>query len=117
MSQIETDELTFWVAYIPGDGEKKHYLSNGKGGVRVFKTEAAIRDYLKEVLTPEALDNVVIHPVHGEIIVPDDAPASIEVIDASPAPISTLATDTKPTAQEVLDGYIQRRKAAGDERQ
>lgn len=130
----ERNPLEFWVAYIPGEGDKKNYLSDGKGHIRVFKTEQAINDYLCDNLRPEVLEMVVVHPIQGQIAVPEDEtpPAAPKIITldqitslpsifpeinmdlSSVASITTLAPPSFPTAMELLDNYKKRgRKRSG----
>lgn len=116
--------LQFWVAYLPGEADKKNYLSDGEGNLRVFKSEGALRDYLKPQLRPEVYARVVVHQVQGQIALPDDgtlgtplpAPRRIpeiiplDIWTPSRKPITTLAPPTVPTAHEQLDGYVKRRR-------
>lgn len=118
--------LQFWVAYMPGEGEKKNYLSDGKGNLRMFKTEQAMRDYLKPQLPPEAYEKVVVHSLQGMIALPDDGtlgappPALRRIPKIMPIvplnmqsfgkPISTLAQPTVPTAQEQLENLVKRKR-------
>lgn len=126
----ERNPLEFFVAYLPAEDGKKNYLSDGKGHIRVFKTEQAINDYLAANLRPEVLEMVVVHPVQGQIAVPDEGlqPTTPKVltldmaqntpnifpdltVDLSKATsISTLAPPTFPTAMELLDNYKKKRK-------
>lgn len=70
----ETNPLLFWVAYVPmpqADGsEKKNYLSDGKGNLRMYKSEEKMREYLIENTSPEFYKNIVVHSVQGQIVVP-----------------------------------------------
>lgn len=117
--------LQFWVAYIPGEGEKKNYLSDGKGNLRMFKSEGALRDWLKPQLRPEVYEMVVVHSVQGKIALPDDGtfgappptPRLIpEIFPILPLdmrnlkPISTFAPNTVPTVQEQLDNLVKRKR-------
>ncbi len=126
----ERNPLEFFVAYIPAEDGKKNYLSDGKGHIRVFKTQKAINDYLTANLRPEVLKMVVVHPVQGQIAVPDELPEPTTpkvltldqaqntpnifpelTVDLSKvASISTLAPPTFPTAMELLDNYKKRKK-------
>jgi hypothetical protein len=114
--------LQFWVAYIPGQGGKKNYLSDGKGNLRIFKSESALREYLRPQLRPEVYEMVVVHPVQGKIALPDDGtfgtpprpprriPEIIPLDMRNLKPITTLAPPTVPTAQELLDNHVRRRQ-------
>jgi len=118
--------LQFWVAYIPGEGEKKNYLSDGKGNLRIFKSEAALREWLKPQLREEVYEMVVVHQVQGQIALPDDGtlgtslPQKRRIPKIMPIlpldmrtfgkPITTLAQPTVPTAQEQLDSLVKRKK-------
>lgn len=126
----ERNPLEFFVAYIPAEDGKKNYLSDGKGHIRVFKTQKAINDYLTANLRPKVLEMVVVHPVQGQIAVPDELPEPTTpkvltldqaqntpnifpelTVDLSKvASISTLAPPTFPTAMELLDNYKKRKK-------
>jgi hypothetical protein len=106
--------LEFWVAYLP-DGDKKNYLSDGKGHLRVYKTEGAIHDYLKVNLSPEIYAMIVVHSVQGTIVVPEDGVQQLQLTapylpNSKPIPISTLAPLTVPTASEQLANLLKRRK-------
>lgn len=111
--------LQFWVAYIPGEGEKKNYLSDGKGNLRMFKSESVFREWLRPQLRPEVYEMVVVHSVQGQIVLPDDGtledriqsiPESTPLYMQSLNPITTMAQPTAPTAQEQLDSLIKRRR-------
>lgn len=114
--------LQFWVAYIPGEGEKKNYLSDGKGNLRMFKSESVLREWLKPQLSLEVYEMVVVHSVQGQIVLPDDGtvgdplPQKRSVPEIIPLdmrnlkPITTMAAPTVPTAQEQLDSLINRRR-------
>jgi ubiquinone biosynthesis protein COQ9 len=109
----EPNPLEFWVAYLQ-DGDKKNYLSDGKGHLRVYKTEGTLREYLKANLSPETYAMIVVHPVQGTIAVPEDGVQQIRLTEPAnipnPIPISTLAPLTVPTASEQLDDLLKRRK-------
>lgn len=117
--------LQFWVAYIPGEGEKKNYLSDGKGNLRMFKSESVLREWLKPQLRPEVYEMVVVHSVQGQIVLPDDGtfgeppPQKQRIPKIMPIlpvdmqnikPITTMAPFTVPTAQEQLDSLVKRRR-------
>lgn len=117
--------LQFWVAYTPGKGDKKNYLSDGKGNLRMFKSESALRQWLEPQLRPEVYEMVVVHPVQGKIALPDDGmfgtppPAARRIPKIMPIvpldmrnlkPITTMAPNTVPTAQEQLDNLIKRKR-------
>ena len=121
----EANPLQFWVTYIPGEGEKKNYLSDGKGNLRLFKSEDALRKWLKPQLRKEVYEMVVVHPLQGMIALPDDGtlgappPQKQRVPKIMPIvplnmqnlkPITTLAQETLPTAQEQLDSLVKRRR-------
>lgn len=98
---MSDEALIFWVAYQP-NGEQKNYLGNGKGHVRLFKTEQAVKDYLEPLLTPEQMAVTVIHSVEGKIAVPEPE-------QKKPMPISTLAVDIAPGVQEQLKDLLKRK--------
>lgn len=117
--------LLFWVAYIPGEGEKRNYLSDGKGHLRMFKKKKALRDYLKPQLSPEVYEMVVMHQVQGKIALPDDGtlgaplptqrriPKIMPIIPLDIKNIQTIRTfapHTVPTAQEQLDSLVKRKR-------
>jgi hypothetical protein len=122
----DSNPLEFWVAYIPGEGEKKNYLSDGKGNLRIFKSEGALRDWLKTQLRQEVYEMVVVHPVQGQIAIPDDgtlgqipypvskplrwSPGGIPFDTLNLKPITTLAPPSSPTAQELLEATLKRRR-------
>ena len=113
--ESESNPLELWVSYIPGEGDKKNYLSDGKGHLRIFKSEAALREWLEPQLPPEVYEMVVVHPVQGQIAVPEDASPRRRASLMTPldlfkiTPISTLARDGSPTAQDLLESYKKRR--------
>lgn len=83
-------------------GTQYNYLGDGKGGIRLFKSEQAIRDYLAATMTPEQIAaEVTIHPVDWKIALPE------EMLKAdAPIPIMSLASDLPPTAQEILQNIV-----------
>lgn len=112
MDEQETVFHPLWAAYLPGEGDTKNYMGDGKGNIRMFKTEQAMREYLEPLLLPETYSRVVVHPVDVTIVVPE--PEGEPVIQPHISlgrldPITTLAPYTIPTAQELLKN-IQRRK-------
>ena len=100
---MENNELIFWVAYLP-EGDKKKYLSDGQGHLRVFKTEEATREHIKPLLSEEDYTRVMVHEIEGRITVPMD-----EVKPDEPVIIHTLAPATMPTAMEMLASYKKRK--------
>jgi hypothetical protein len=94
--------LILWVAYQE-NGDKKNYLGDGKGNVRLFRNEESIKEYLQAVLTPEQLEATVIHSIAGHIVVPEPEAEQ-------PLPISTLAFDSlPPTVQDQLNEMLKRK--------
>ena len=109
----EINPLLVWIAYMPGEGDKKNYLSDGKGHIRIFKTEDAAKEHLEDHLPPEVLLNVVVHSVQGTIVVPVDDVATTSIgyeVTQTPAPIHTLAAPTVPTTTEQLESLLKRRR-------
>lgn len=98
---MDNDGLVFWVAYQE-QGEKKHYLGDGKGHVRLFKSKAAIEAFLESALTPVELASTIIHSVTGQIVVPEPEPQA-------PPLISTLIVDFPPTIHEQLTELLKRK--------
>lgn len=95
-------DLTFWVAYQM-DGKQRKYLSDGKGHLRVFKSEEAINKYL-EPLTPEEREKVTVHFVQGKFAIPEPQPSQQTI-----QPITSLAAPhLPPLAAELLDNYKRR---------
>jgi hypothetical protein len=106
--------LEFWVAYMPAPDNKRHYLSDGSGHLRIFKTSTSINEYLKSVLKPAELEQVVVHSVEGKIVVPEtDIVSETPALSYSAPVISTLAAPTMPTAKELLDNIEKRRNGRG----
>ena len=110
----EPNPLEFWVAYLQ-DGNKKNYLSDGKGHLRVYKTEGSLREYLKANLSLETYAMIVVHSVQGTIAVPEDGVVQLQLTapyipNSKPIPISTLAPLTMPTASEQLENLQKRKK-------
>ena len=105
--------LQFWVAYIPGEGNKKNYLSDGKGNLRIFKSEEALRKWLQPQLRQEVYEMVVVHPVQGKIALPDDGTLAVApppLVMPNLKPMTTLAAPSLPTVQELLDSHVKRRR-------
>lgn len=113
--------LQFWVAYIPGKGAKKNYLSDGKGNLRVFKSEQVLRDWLKPQLRQEVYEMVVVHSVQGQIALPDDGTFGLlrpELLGlgripsdvGNLKPIITMAPFTVPSTQELLESVLKRKR-------
>jgi hypothetical protein len=103
-------DLIFWVAYRKA-GEKKHYLGNGKGTIRLFKSEEALREYLQPLLSPADYENVVVHSIVGQLALPEtDEPKTETKPALNFTPISTLAAPTRPTSLELMQDYIKRHK-------
>jgi len=101
--QNPMNHLEFWVAYQQ-NGKKRNYLSDGKGHLRVFKSEAALRAYLKPLLTPEQMARTVIHSVGGQIAIPEPTKQPVQVI-------SSMMPPTMPSAMELLNNYKSRKRA------
>jgi hypothetical protein len=115
--QQEENPLLFWVAYLP-NGDKKNYLSDGKGHIRVFKIEIAIREYLdtlRPLMSAETHSTIVVHSIQGTIAVPDDGVPQNQLANPTdmqtPIQISTFAPSTVPTASEQLDSLLKQRKS------
>jgi hypothetical protein len=109
----EANPLLVWVAYTEGEGSKRNYLSNGKGGLRVFKSEDKLNDYLKETFDEAMRAKIKTHSIQGKIAIPIDdyVFASTDYTETiMPAPIHTLAVPTAPTATEQLDMILKRRR-------
>jgi len=116
IQESESNPLEFWIAYIPGEGGKRNYMSDGKGHLRIFKLKSALREWLKLQLSPEVYEMVVVHSIQGKIAIPkQDAPPQRRASLMTPldlskiTPISTLAAPTFPTATELLEIYKKRR--------
>jgi len=107
-----SDELNmeFYAAYIP-NGDKKNYLSNEQGGIRLLRDRQLLENYLREKLSPEEFEKVVIHPVSGTFALP---PELEEIIipysPKEPMVITTLYPATVPSAEELLQDVIHTRK-------
>lgn len=121
----ESNPLLFWVAYKDGEDKKKHYLSNADGGIRLFKQEGILRDYLKANMPADQLDMVHVHSVQGMIAIPEEEQVkyiSNKLLKAEQLPIilpnnytkvlpiTTLAVDGPLSAKEVLEDELKRRK-------
>lgn len=109
--QTDDDEtpLEFFTAYLP-KGNLKHYLSNGKGGVRLFKDRAILEAWLQEKMSAEDFARVVIHPVAANFVVPEPE-QDPEPVKPLTMPIKTLYPATNPpTAEELLADWNKKRK-------
>jgi hypothetical protein len=98
---------------------------DGKGNIRIFKSESVLREWLKPQLRTEVYEMVIVHPVQGKIALPDDgtfgklpqpvrklprwSPGDVPLDMRNLKPITTLAPSAAPTAQEQLNGLIKRR--------
>lgn len=102
--------LEFWVAYQEGSDGKLHYLGDGKGNLRLFKTQGGLQSFLDKNLTPEQAAVTVMHSIQGKIAIPkaDDESGAL-------MPISTLLLPTVPSAQELLEERMRRKKGVGHE--
>lgn len=120
----EENPLLFWAAYMDGTDGKKHYLGNGKGGVRLFKLkdgEDGIEAFLDKVVSAKHRANVHVHQVQGNIVVPVDDP-DIEparpklsrlphLFEGLPIPISTTYPNSSPpNALDLMHDIEQRQK-------
>lgn len=102
MSDEQKQALILWVAYQE-NGDKKNYLGDGKGNVRLFRNEEAIKAYLQSILTHEQLEATFIHSIAGHIVVPEPEPEQ-------PLVISTLAFDNlPPNTQDQLNEMLKRK--------
>lgn len=130
----KTDPFLFWIAGLPGEGEKINYMSNGAGKLRMFRTVDGMLIYLRELrddgkIRQEVYEMIIVHSVVGKIAVPDDGnapdpdqvqpiipprlpnliPRLLADIDLTKIhPIETLARDGAPTAQDALEEEMQR---------
>jgi len=106
------DGFVLYVAYVNGEDEKKHYLGDGKGNVRIFKTETLLREHIRPLLSPDKYESVIIHPVICKLAIPEQGNPTGTIVSDSGGllPISTLSKLKEPTANELLANYIQRRK-------
>lgn len=101
----ETNPLEFFVAYQPGPDGKCFYLGDGKGNIRLFKTQAGLDTFLDENVSPENRDKIVTHPIQGLIALPEaDTKAGALV------PIKTLAPNAIPNATQLMNNYLRRRR-------
>lgn len=106
MNEEQESPLEFYTAYLP-DGEKKHYLSNGKGGVRLVKDRHMLELWLQEKMKPEDFARIVIHAVAANFVVPEPEPEPKPL----PMAIKTLYPATSPpSAEELLDEWKKSRK-------
>lgn len=96
--------LEFFVAYQIGTDEKLRYLGDGKGGLRLFKTLEGLDTFLDGALSPEQRAKTFTHTIQGQIAVPE-----IESKHGTVIPITSLAPDMFPTAQELLRDHELRR--------
>lgn len=135
--QPEKNPLEFWACYLPGLGDEKYYLSNGKQGkqkgIRLFKTRKAASDFLLDEMTAgrlrrEIYEKIVIHSVEGLIALPgelDVPPAAKKKVPTlsipksfkAPThlrPIQTLGARLgAPSALELLQMYNRKGKNKG----
>ena len=101
----EEPALEFWTAYLPY-GTQKHYLSNGKGGVRLVKDRALLEEWLQRKLSAEEFARVVIHAVAANFVIPEPEPEP----KPTPMPIQTLYPATlPPSAEDLLESWNRNR--------
>lgn len=129
----EENPLLFWAAYQVGTDDKKHYLGNGKGGIRLFKKkdgEGGIEEFLDKNVPADRRHLVHVHQVQGKMAIPLTE-KDIEELTPKPAPlpriphvlgslpietpglpISTLAVDGNfpPSAVDALNDIESKRK-------
>ena len=102
--------MEFYAAYIP-NGEKKNYLSNEQGGIRLLRDRQLLENYLREKLSPEEFRKVVIHPVSGTFALPPELEEiTAPYLPKEPMVITTLYPATVLTAEELLQDVIHTRK-------
>jgi hypothetical protein len=102
--------MIFWVAYKQVE-DKKMYLSDDKKHLRIYKTETALREYLKLTMSEEDIKTIIVHPISGKIAVP------VEDTEPEKIVVSTSAKNVlPPSASELLEIYAHKRRKAHRER-
>lgn len=99
--------LEFWVAYKRDKDNHCHYLGDGRGNIRLFKTKETILEYLGTRLKPEEFKELTIHSIRGTIAIPEIPKEANNIL----VPISSLSSTTVPSAMELLRN-IENGKAA-----
>ena len=91
--------LILYAAYRKDAEGKFHYLGNGEGGIRLFRSQSEVDIFLDENIPPEKRAEIFTHPLAGHIVVPEPEPEQ-------PLVISTLAFDNlPPTVQDQLNAF------------
>lgn len=116
---VITQLYAAYLPFIDEDGtEKKNYLTNGEGGIRLFKTEEAFREWLEPQMQPENYARVVIHPIEAKLALPAELEPRENVLQkmGQPnhlAPLMTFDNLGVLNALELLHSYDRRMKADG----
>jgi len=99
---MEQNELTFWVCYRIDEAGKYNYLGDGKGHIRLFKSEEALSKFLDENKVDK--ENVFTHAIKGLFAVPEPEikPEAIKLYSPKVA--------LPPSAQEQLAEWKKKRK-------
>lgn len=130
--QLPSDDkspLEFWAAYIPGEGTKRHYLSNGKQGkakgLRLWRSQQKAWEWLGAQLeagklTHEVFITIKVDRIEGKLALPPEADLPPRLVQepkplrfSAPdhlIPITTLHPPSVPTAVDLLLDH-ERRKA------
>jgi hypothetical protein len=107
-----------FVAYLPTVGEdgseKCNYLTNGEGGIRVFKSRQACSDWLEPQMSPEKFAAVVIHPIEAQLALPAELEPRPDLLSKIKQPdhlmpLMTFDSLGVPNALELLHNYQQRK--------
>jgi hypothetical protein len=117
--EVITHLYAAYLPFIAEDGsDKKNYLTNGEGGLRLFKTEQAFREWLEPQMQPENYAKVVIHPIEAKLALPAELEPRENVLKniGQPdhlAPLMTFDNLGVLNALELLHSYDRRMKADG----
>lgn len=105
---MEQSELVFWVCYKKDEAGKCNYLGDGKGHIKLFKTEQAIKDFVgypdMTIEEIEKIKEICIHSIKGLFAVPEPE------IKQEQIKLLTPQTPLPPSASEVLANWKKKRK-------
>lgn len=110
-----------WAAYMPfidEDGkEKKNYLGDGSGHLRLFRSERELRDWLEPQMDPTLYASVVVHPIEAKLALPPELQPKHNLLKSIQQPTHLMPLTTVdrlgvPNALELLHSLEERQAKA-----